>query len=127
MAELDDLPRRIQNAIAAMQYAQENGICHAEEDLDTVCSELLRLFSRAKELARENQTLRNAGVALLERAERAESELAALKAKIAAAPIMEFPLHKPTTDDGWRHVIESAVAVRDAKGHRIALLDLGPQ
>lgn len=58
MSELDDLPRRIQNAIAAMQYTQENGICHAEEDLDTVCAELLRLSSRVKKLERENQTLR---------------------------------------------------------------------
>lgn len=57
-----------------------------------------------------------------ERATQAESELAALKRRIAEAPVVECPPDKPTTEDGWLQVIEWAKGVKWTKGKRVILL-----
>ena len=49
-------------------------------------------------------------------------ELAALKARIAEAPVYEIPLSKPKSEDGWARVIESVKNERSVRGKRVRLL-----
>lgn len=53
---------------------------------------------------------------------KAEAELAALKARIAEAPIYEIPLTKPKSEDGWARVIESVKNERSVRGKRVRLV-----
>ena len=57
---------------------------------ETLIDGILDLTRQKLDLARENQALRNAGVDLLNRAEHAEAELAAMKRRIAEAPTQVY-------------------------------------
>lgn len=59
---------------------------------------------------------------------RVTNELAALRARIADAPVYEMPSSKPTTEAGWAQVIESIRNERSLRGKRVRLvLDKGVQ
>jgi len=136
-AELDDLP-----ALQAIAFFEMYVGCGTEpklpplfvEHFQTVAESHKRLSSRVKELERENAELRNDKTQLdkacrqhltraLENgqaAQRAESELAALRKRIAEAPthVAEWTLAYGLTFNDADGTLD---------GHRVALLDMGKE
>jgi hypothetical protein len=109
MAELDDLPESVRAAIRTMS-GEAGG--NRDDAYDVIEAELLRL-------SRENAELHKAGARGALAQMKVESELAALKARIASA-------HTATVWDGHMGSGTVKVGAPDSLlGHRVALLDMG--
>ncbi len=163
MAELDDFPEKVRNALILLPCMASS----AAEDMavDAVQAELLRLAARVQELERENAELHaevnlvthkviTCGVAarhpdanlsrtgayakewnsqqaddvraLRDSKERAESELAALKARIAASRRVSVGMY-PTHGSGHIEVICDYDQCPDKEARPYALLDMGKE
>jgi uncharacterized protein YceH (UPF0502 family) len=86
MSELDLLP---ENVRAAYQHVYRDATKCMDGYSLTLCAELLRLAKDCAEHATWRDINEQARFQAQQRAERAESELAALRTRIADAPVLE--------------------------------------
>lgn len=87
-ADLSALPQHVREAAELFDIDAEKGTRYTRhDDWQTIRAELLRLAGENAELHAFRDTLMCTEQAASERAERAESELAALRKRIAEAPV----------------------------------------
>jgi hypothetical protein len=96
--ELEKLRPEVRNAVVGADKAFNHTGLFAEPYWQTIRAELLRLTDDCARLVDCINAQPPTRRSLIDRAERAEAELAALKARIAALPV-EY------RDDGWWHVL----------------------
>lgn len=135
MVEMDDLPESVRGAlrvldgeavctcsVAYTSRGMKDPQCNHDlaEDVNIISAELLRLASRVKELERLLLDARSVSDRWSAQCEQSESELAALKARIAEAPthVAEWTL---------AHGLTFNAADGTLDGRRVAMLDMGKE
>lgn len=125
MNELDKLKPEVREAYSTLdaEVSPSGRVSYeAYRAWCTIHAELVRMARDNEALRGKCNVIMSGSTQHLGRAERAESELAALKRRIAESPVVECPPDKPTTEDGWLQVIEWAKGVNWTKGRRVRLL-----
>ncbi len=120
MNDLDTLRPEVREALDRLVYFLTG--THNHNDFYTIRAELLRLAGIEAYFELHAPPTPAEWHAANERAEKAEAELAALKARIAEAPVYEIPVTKPRTETGWAGVVESVKNLEALRGKRVLLV-----